>query len=163
MSDLHDEQTDDDGKLFKITQHLDVRGLTFTHLDNRGCGRSAKPKGPYSTRQLAEDALQVLNAADVQVAHVAGLSLGGMIAQELALGHADRVDRLALLCTTAGGADAYPMPAQTVQLFVEAPTLAPEPDFFAPEVSIPARAVRLVSEPVGEAPAAQPYLPSILE
>jgi len=94
--------------------------------DNRGIGESDKPAGPYTAAQMAADAVQVLDEHGVDRAHVVGASLGGMIAQELALGHADRVDRLALLCTTAGGADAYPMPAQTVQLFVEAPTLAPE-------------------------------------
>ena len=94
--------------------------------DNRGIGESDKPAGPYTAAQMAEDAVQVLDAHGAERAHVVGASLGGMIAQELALDHADRVERLALLCTTAGGADAYPMPQKTVQLFVEFPSLAPE-------------------------------------
>ena len=94
--------------------------------DNRGVGESDKPEGPYTVAQMAADAVQVLDEHGVDRAHVVGTSLGGMIAQEIALDHADRVEKLALICTTAGGADAYPMPAQTVQLFMEAPTLAPE-------------------------------------
>jgi pimeloyl-ACP methyl ester carboxylesterase len=94
--------------------------------DNRGIGESDKPAGPYTAAQLAEDAVQVLDERGIERAHVVGTSLGGMVAQELALAHPERVEKLALLCTTAGGADAFPMPEQTVQLFAEAPSLAPE-------------------------------------
>ena len=95
-------------------------------FDNRGIGASDKPAGPYTVAQLAEDALQVLDEHDVERAHVVGTSLGGMVAQELALDHAERVERLALLCTTAGGADAYPMPEATARLFAEAASLPPD-------------------------------------
>jgi 3-oxoadipate enol-lactonase len=94
--------------------------------DNRGIGDSDKPEGPYTAAQMAEDAVQVLDEHGVDRAHVVGTSLGGMIAQELALDHADRVAKLALLCTTAGGADAFPMPERTVQLFSDFPTLPPD-------------------------------------
>jgi len=69
--------------------------------DARGVGLSEAPPGPYSTRQLAEDALAVLDAAKVERAHVVGLSLGGAVAQELALARPDRVRSLALLSTFA--------------------------------------------------------------
>ncbi len=98
------------------------RVVTF---DNRGIGESDKPPGPYTTRMLADDALGVLDALGVERAHVAGASLGGMVAQELAAGRPERVDKLVLACTTPGNG-AYPMPAQTVRLFSEALTLAPE-------------------------------------
>lgn len=68
-------------------------------LDNRGIGRSSKPRGPYTTAMLAADARAVLRDAGIARAHVAGLSLGGMIAQELALAEPSAVASLALLAT----------------------------------------------------------------
>jgi pimeloyl-ACP methyl ester carboxylesterase len=64
-------------------------------------GQSDAPPGPYTARQLAADAVAVLDAAGVARAHVVGLSLGGAVAQELALGHPARVQSLALLSTFA--------------------------------------------------------------
>jgi pimeloyl-ACP methyl ester carboxylesterase len=95
-------------------------------FDNRGIGASDVPRGPYTVRALAEDAVAVLDAAGVERAHVVGTSLGGMVAQELALSFAERVDRLVLACTTPGGLGSYPMPAQTVALMLEAPGLPVE-------------------------------------
>ncbi len=99
------------------------RVLTF---DNRGIGESDKPAGPYIARLMAGDALQVLDEAGAGRAHVLGASLGGMIAQELAVAAPERVDKLVLACTTPGGANGVPMPAVTIKLFQEAPSLAPE-------------------------------------
>jgi 3-oxoadipate enol-lactonase len=98
---------------------------TFAVLlfDNRGIGESDAPAGPYTAAQLAADAVQVLDEAGVERAHVAGTSLGGMVAQELALGHAERVDRLVLACTTPGGPQAFPMPQRTVELMQARATL----------------------------------------
>ena len=95
-------------------------------FDNRGFGASDIPPGPYSVPELAEDARSVLDAAGLERAHVVGASLGGMIAQELALAHGEKIDRLVLACTTPGGVGAYPMPAETVSLMLEAPTIAPD-------------------------------------
>jgi 3-oxoadipate enol-lactonase len=67
--------------------------------DTRGVGKSDAPPGPYTTRQLADDALRVLDAGEVERAHVVGLSLGGAAAQELALAHPRRVRSLALLAS----------------------------------------------------------------
>ncbi len=94
-------------------------------FDNRGIGESDAPPGPYTVAEMAADAVQVLDEAGVARAHVVGTSLGGMIAQELALAYPERVDRLVLACTTPGGQKAHPMPQVTVALMAEAATLEP--------------------------------------
>jgi pimeloyl-ACP methyl ester carboxylesterase len=75
-------------------------------IDNRGCGRSGAPDVPYTTRGMADDVVGVLDHLGIAAAHVIGLSLGGMIAQELALAHPARVLSLQLHAT-AGRADPY--------------------------------------------------------
>lgn len=98
------------------------RVITF---DNRGIGDSDAPPGPYDIGMMAADAAGVLDAAGVTRAHVMGASLGGMIAQTLALEYPGRVDRLILACTTPGG-DAYPLPDATTDLIREAASLPHE-------------------------------------
>lgn len=68
-------------------------------LDNRGAGRSDKPFGHYSLEQMADDAVAVLDAARVDSAHIVGASMGGAIAQLIALKHPERVRSLTLACT----------------------------------------------------------------
>jgi pimeloyl-ACP methyl ester carboxylesterase len=70
-------------------------------FDNRGAGRSSKPSGPYTIPQLADDAVAVMDAAGLRRAHVVGISMGGMIAQDLVLRYPDRVGALVLACTYA--------------------------------------------------------------
>ena len=72
-------------------------------FDNRGTGMTDVPPGPYTTAQMADDAASLLRALGIARAHVLGVSLGGMIAQEVALRHPDRVDGLVLGCTGPGG------------------------------------------------------------
>ena len=94
-------------------------------FDNRGIGDSDVPPGPYTVADMATDAVRVLDEAGVERAHVVGTSLGGMVAQELALTFPERVDRLVLACTTPGGPKSHPMPAVTVALMAEAVALEP--------------------------------------
>lgn len=67
--------------------------------DNRGVGRSGQPKGPYTTAQMARDTIAVMDHAGVDRARVAGISMGGAIAQELVLLFPNRVQSLALIST----------------------------------------------------------------
>jgi 3-oxoadipate enol-lactonase len=98
-----------------------IMGLSFTHqmwyrvlptltsrcrvilFDNRGVGLSGVPRGPYTMHQMAKDAIAVMDAAGIASAHVIGASMGGMIAQELALRYPARVRSLLLACTSHGG------------------------------------------------------------
>jgi pimeloyl-ACP methyl ester carboxylesterase len=68
-------------------------------LDNRGVGRSGKPPGPYDLSQMARDATAVLDAEGIENAHVVGASMGGVIAQIIAVLYPDRVRSLVLACT----------------------------------------------------------------
>ncbi len=68
-------------------------------LDNRGSGRSDKPIGPYDLSVMADDAVAVLDAAGCGSAHVVGASMGGAVAQLLAVRHPERVRSLVLACT----------------------------------------------------------------
>lgn len=81
------------------------RVITF---DNRGIDGTDKPPGPYSGAMLAQDTLGLMDALDLPPCAVAGLSMGGMVAQELALARPDRVARLALLATNFGGPNCLP-------------------------------------------------------
>jgi 3-oxoadipate enol-lactonase len=80
-------------------------------FDYRGLGRSAPVEGSYRMADLAADAAGLLDLVGWSTCRVAGLSFGGMVAQELAVTHPERVERLALLCTSAGGqgGSSYPL------------------------------------------------------
>ena len=70
-------------------------------VDTRGHGASPVPPGPYTVADLAGDALALLDSLGIDRAHLVGLSLGGAIAQQVAISAPDRVDRLVLCCTAA--------------------------------------------------------------
>jgi 3-oxoadipate enol-lactonase len=100
-----------------------ARRFQVITIDNRGVGASDSPPGPFTTAAMAGDVLAVLDHAGIQRASVLGTSLGGMVAQELALAHPDRVDRLVLVATLPGGPRSRPMPLGTTYLFAAAPFL----------------------------------------
>ncbi len=81
-------------------------------LDNRGTGRSSAPEGDYSIRTMADDVARLLDSLNTPKAHVLGISMGGMIAQELAINHPDKVKGLILACTTPGGSTFDAIPGQ---------------------------------------------------
>ncbi len=71
-------------------------------FDNRGVGRTTAPEEPYTTGQMAADTVGLLDALELPDAHVFGISMGGMIAQEMALAYPERVRTLILGCTSPG-------------------------------------------------------------
>ena len=69
-------------------------------IDNRGVGKSDQPPGPYTTEMMARDVVAVMDHSQVSTARVAGISMGGAIAQQLALNHPERVHSLASVSYT---------------------------------------------------------------
>lgn len=85
-------------------------------FDNRGAGESDKPDAPYTIRLMADDALAVLHAAGETSAHWFGISLGGIILQQLALDHPDAVRSLILGATHCGGERPQPPTIKSAEL-----------------------------------------------
>jgi 3-oxoadipate enol-lactonase len=80
---------------------LTAAGYRVVRYDARGHGASPVPPGPYSMDDLADDAVELLDLLGVERAHFVGLSVGGMAGLRLAARNPERVDRLAVMCTSA--------------------------------------------------------------
>jgi 3-oxoadipate enol-lactonase len=85
-------------------------------FDNRGAGESDKPDGPYTVPMMAADAAGLLEALGISRAAVLGHSLGGFIAQELAVTHPELVSRLILASTNPGGMDVIPITPEAMEV-----------------------------------------------
>jgi 3-oxoadipate enol-lactonase len=118
---------------FRVAPVLAERYRVLT-LDNRGAGRTGDvPGAPYSVERMAADVLAVLDEAGETSAHVIGASMGGLIAQEIAMTSPDRVRSLVLACTHPGVAHAVWDP-EALALLAGRAALTPQQ---AAEASIP--------------------------
>jgi 3-oxoadipate enol-lactonase len=112
-----------------------IQGMSATHLawgrpflerlepsfecvvfDNRGMGRSGHAELPFGASDMAEDAVALLDALEIETAHVVGISMGGAIAQELALSHPERIRTLTLGATFCGGPEGTLMAPEDLQM-----------------------------------------------
>ncbi len=137
-----------------LAQHF--RTIAF---DNRGVGRSEVPEGPYSIATMASDAAAVLDAVGVARAHVFGVSMGGMIAQEFALRYPARTRSLILGCTSPGGPSAVRAERKVADLLL-ARGMTPEEarEAILPYIYDPATPRQEIDEDIH---LRQPWLPSV--
>ena len=94
-------------------------------FDNRGAGRSDKPVMEYSISLFADDTAGLMDVLGIQKAHILGVSMGGYIAQELALRHPDKVRSLFLGCTSCGGSRTVLMSEERTKKFTANEGLTP--------------------------------------
>lgn len=104
-----------------LSKHFKV--LVF---DNCGAGRTDKPVMDYFIRLFADDTAGLMEALDIKKAHILGISMGGYIAQELAVNYPERVMSLILGCTSAGGPEAVHMGPERLKKFTANEGLSPE-------------------------------------
>lgn len=93
--------------------------FSVVSFDNRGIGRSQKTDGPYTISTMAEDTVALMDSVGISRAHVLGISMGGMIAQRVALTYPLKVSGLVLACTHCGGDHAVRTSEEIGKIFVE--------------------------------------------
>jgi pimeloyl-ACP methyl ester carboxylesterase len=102
-----------------------ARSFRVITFDNRGTGQSDKPETPTTIPQMADDAAALLDALGIERAHVIGISMGGMIAQEMALRHPTKINGLVLGCTNCGRPAAVTAAPEVVGLLAFPPEMDP--------------------------------------
>ncbi len=86
-------------------------------FDNRGIARTSDMEGPYSIRGMAEDTVGLMDAVGFEKAHILSLSMGGMVAQEIAINYPQRVKGLILCVTHCGGRKQVPPAEEVANIF----------------------------------------------
>ena len=109
------------GQIPALSKHFKV-----VAFDNRGAGRSEKPVMDYTIKLFADDTMGLMEALNIKKAHVLGVSMGGYIAQELAINYPDKVRSLVLGCTSAGGERVVLMSSERLKKFTANEGLSPE-------------------------------------
>ena len=109
---------DNTGHWFRQIDGL-AREYRVVPFDNRGAGRSDKPDVPYTMQMLAQDVSGLLEALETDAAHIYGVSMGGMIAQEFALRYPRKVTSLILGCSTCGGSHMIMPDAEVMALLLD--------------------------------------------
>lgn len=98
---------DSDSSTWAAMMPLLVKQYQVLRFDNRGVGQTEVTDSPYSIKQMAADAVALLDYLSISQAHVAGHSMGGQIAQELALAHPEKISSLILLSSWAKGDEKF--------------------------------------------------------
>jgi 3-oxoadipate enol-lactonase len=94
-------------------------------IDNRGTGESDKPDAEFTLADMAADIAAVLDHAKTPRAHIFGISMGGMIAQEFALAYPERTRGLVLGCTNCGASHSVPADPAAIANLIPAPGIDP--------------------------------------
>lgn len=108
----------------QVTRLMADRGCLMSY-DLRGHGRAAGTPGPFTLARLADDAAELLKLSGVAAAHIVGLSLGGAVAQELALRHPQMTSRLSLCATLCHGKAVSRERAEQAERFGVEPQVEP--------------------------------------
>ncbi|MFZ5597524.1 MAG: alpha/beta fold hydrolase [Bacillota bacterium] len=87
-------------------------------FDNRGAGRTDAPEGEYSIPMFAGDTVGLLDRLGIEKAHIFGVSMGGMIAQEIAISYPERVEKLVLGCTFCGPQHSIPAQPEIINFLI---------------------------------------------
>ncbi len=109
---------------------LVAKGYRAIRFDNRDTGLSSWPTQAYALQDMANDGVAVLDAAGVKTAHIAGVSMGGMIVQRIALDHPDRVLSMTSIMSTTGAQDAFKSTPEAAAV-LNLPPPDPKADFEA--------------------------------